>query len=94
MSITRDEWLAILPVLKSEKRFQLLEYFNTIDEKKNYSTIKEETDSSDGNLSYHLNLLLSAGLIENTTQKTEFGRRPYSYYSITEKGKEVLQLLE
>ena len=93
MEISKEMWIKIFPALKSDKRFQLLEYFNGKEELVSYTTTKEENEFTDGNLVYHLNLLLSAGLIVNKTKKTEFGRHPHSFYEITPLGKQVLEML-
>lgn len=85
--------MKILPALNSENRFKLLEYFKETEGGVAYSTIKEELSFTDGNLVYHLNLLLSANLIRNTTEKTELGRHPHSFYEITALGKQVLETI-
>ena len=94
MEISREAWLRIFPVLNSEKRFSLLEYFGSAPEKKPYTDVREETGFSDGSLVYHLNLMMSANLLRNSTQKTEIGRHPYSYYEVTDLGREVLSILK
>lgn len=94
MEISREDWRRIFPALNSEKRFNLLEYFKNAPGLKSYTEVRDETGLSDGSLVYHLNLLMSAKLIRNSTRKTEIGRRPHSYYGITDLGKEVLSTLK
>ena len=94
MEISKETWVKIFPALKSEKRYQLLEYFDQKEHPVSYTTTKEENELTDGNLVYHLNLLLSAGIILNKTEKTEFGRHPHSFYEITPLGKQVLEKLK
>ncbi len=93
MEITKETWVKIFPTLSSERRFLLLEYFNEKANPVSYTALKEENGLTDGNLVYHLNLLLSAGLIVNKTEKTELGRHPYSFYEITPLGVKVLEKL-
>ena len=93
LEISRGDWIRIFPALNSENRLMLLEYFYKKGEPVSYSDTRDENGFTDGNLVYHLNLLLSAKLIDNKTEKTEFGRHPHSFYVITELGKNVLETL-
>ena len=93
LNTLNEEWTRIFPVLKSEKRFQLLEYFEKNPSYKLIETVIHETGIAGNEMHHHINLLLSAGLIQNSTEKTGFNRHPKSFYMITPLGKKVLRSL-
>ncbi len=51
-----------------------------------FNTLKRELGLTDGNLATHLRKLEEAGVVRY--RKTFVGRRPRTYYSITEEGRE------
>ena len=51
-----------------------------------FNTLKKALDLTDGNLATHLRKLEEAGVVEY--RKTFVGRRPRTYYRLTEEGRE------
>ncbi|MFH2110583.1 MAG: hypothetical protein ABIJ47_04910 [Candidatus Bathyarchaeota archaeon] len=94
MRILKEDWARVYPVLKSETRLQLLMYFRDGNKFKTIKKVQKESELANRELKYHLNLLLSTGLINNTIEKKDFGVYPNSHYKITSLGKKVLQALK
>lgn len=57
-------------------------------EKASFTYLKEKLRTTDGNLSVHMQKLCDAGFV--TMEKVFEGRKPKTYFSITEAGKKAL----
>ncbi len=57
-------------------------------EKASFTYLKEKLRTTDGNLSVHMQKLCDAGYV--TMEKVFEGRKPKTYFSITEAGKKAL----
>ncbi len=55
-------------------------------ERLDFKTLREELGLTDGNLASHLRILEKEGLVRY--EKTFKGRKPITYYELTEEGKE------
>ncbi len=56
--------------------------------KTDFSTLKEELGLTDGNLASHLRVLEREGIVRY--EKTFKGRKPVTYYDLTEEGRRRL----
>lgn len=57
-------------------------------EKASFTYLKERLHTTDGNLSVHMQKLCDAGFV--TVEKVFEGKKPKTYFSITEAGKKAL----
>ncbi len=56
------------------------------EEEVDFNTLKKTLELTDGNLATHLRKLEQAGIVEY--RKTFVGRRPRTYYRLTDEGRE------
>ncbi len=75
------------PILHERVRLAIMVLLSETEEL-DYNTIRGYLEVTDGNLASHLRKLEDHGLIK--VRKTFKGRRPRTYYSLTEKGREKL----
>lgn len=76
------------PILHSQLRLSVVSILMTVDEA-NFNFIKEETQSTSGNLSIQIKKLQEAGYIE--VKKTFLNNYPNTSLSITNKGIEAFE---
>lgn len=72
------------PVIHEPVRLKIMSLL-IIDEVSTFSELKKVLQVTDGNLSQHLRKLEDAGYIR--VEKTFEGRKPKTYYYLTEKGR-------
>jgi DNA-binding HxlR family transcriptional regulator len=58
-----------------------------------FTALKDLTELKSSTLSFHLKKLMHASLIDNFYQKSENPQRKYSYYKLTEFGKDLCESL-
>lgn len=76
------------PLLHSQLRLAVMSILMNV-EQADFVYLREQTDSTAGNLSVQLDKLLSARYIE--VEKTFDGKRPHTVCRITEKGVEAFE---
>jgi DNA-binding MarR family transcriptional regulator len=82
--MTRDKFEPLDPVIHAQVRLAVLSILITA-RHADFNFLKQETGTTDGNLSTHLVKLEEAGYIQ--VKKTFQGKRPLTTCSLTEKGK-------
>jgi len=88
-----EEWIDVFPALDNPERFNILIYLSN-NGPKLFSEIKTEFKiESSSSVEHHLNKLMNAQLIENSFKKPPNGARGHSYYTVTERGQKILDIL-
>jgi len=82
--MTADKFEPLDPVIHSQVRLAVLSILLTA-HRADFSYLKQETGTTDGNLSTHLAKLEEAGYIK--VKKTFQGKKPLTTCSLTEKGR-------
>ncbi len=82
-----------LSIISNKNRLNILYFLNENSKNQNFNEIAVKLKVDTSNLAYHINLLKKTGFINNSMLPDKEGRT-FSYYSITEKGKKMLKLIE
>ncbi len=75
------------PIVHAPCRLAVLTILSTLDHA-DFGHLKQETRSSDGNLSVHLSKLEAAGYVKS--RKQFIGRKPQTSYRLTAPGRKAL----
>ncbi len=88
------EWLDVFPALDNKLRFNML-LFLCDKGPKSFSMLKKQFNITPASVLHHLDKLMDAELITNSYKQPPPGdeTKEYSYYEITERGKEILKIL-
>ena len=76
------------PLLHSQLRLAVMSLLMNVDEA-DFVWLKEQTDSTSGNLSVQLDKLVAAGYI--SVEKTFAGRRPRTVCRVTDSGRKAFE---
>jgi DNA-binding PadR family transcriptional regulator len=79
-----DDFLRLDSVIHAPIRLAVLSVLTTV-ENARFTSLRESTSATDGNLSTHLAKLEKHGFI--AARKTFEGKRPQTLYSVTDKGR-------
>ncbi|MCL2173669.1 MAG: hypothetical protein FWB84_08595 [Candidatus Bathyarchaeota archaeon] len=86
------DWLDVFPALDNTERFNLLiDLANN--GQKSFAEIKKDSGLPSSSVEHHLTKLMDAQLIVNDYQVPLKPGRAYSYYKITSRGKDILDIL-
>ena len=88
MALDQRTWLSVYHALSNRARLGILILLG--EARLTFSELKQRMNMTDGNLSYHLDIMFKARLVHNEYVKTE-GTGYYSYYELSELGRRILQ---
>jgi len=90
--LVAEEWLDVFPALDNSTRFNILIYLSN-EGSKSVTDVCEAFNLQQSSTHHHLAKLLDVRLIDNSYQTPKVSTEPSSFYSITERGKKILELL-
>lgn len=83
-----------LNIVANEIRLSILYLLNKINNKLNFNQIADNLKIERNKLAYHINLLKRNRFIDNSTNFDEKKGKAFSYYSISEKGKNIIEIID
>lgn len=86
------EWLDVFPALDNPTRFNILIYLSN-EGRQPFTAVKTQFNLQAATTQHHLEKLMGACLIVNSYQTPTETNGTYSYYELTQRGKDVLQIL-
>jgi len=82
-----------LNIVANKIRLSILYLLNKINDKLNFNQIANKLKIERNKLAYHISLLKRNHFIDNSTNFDEKTGKAFSYYSITEKGKNIIEII-
>lgn len=84
----------LLSILANENRLKILYYLQSINKKVNFNDIVHKLQIKNSKLAYHIGILKSNKLINNSIEVNDKQGKKFSFYSLSDEGLKALDLLD